>query len=74
MTTLLHVSSSPRGAASESLTIASAFLDGYRADWLRWTGITDVRSVRFRPDLATADAEAGRRTARDEARELGWRF
>jgi FMN-dependent NADH-azoreductase len=30
MTRLLHVSSSPRGAASESLAIADAFLDSYR--------------------------------------------
>ena len=30
MTTLLHISSSPRGAASESLSIANAFLDIYR--------------------------------------------
>ncbi|SFN11571.1 MULTISPECIES: FMN-dependent NADH-azoreductase [Actinomadura] len=42
--------------------------------WLRWTGITDVRTVEFRPDLATADAETGRRTAHSEARELGKRF
>ena len=30
MTTLLHVSASPRGAASESLALASTFLDTYR--------------------------------------------
>jgi FMN-dependent NADH-azoreductase len=30
MTTLLHVSASPRGAASESLALASVFLDAYR--------------------------------------------
>ncbi len=30
MTRLLHISSSPRGAASESLGIAAAFLDSYR--------------------------------------------
>ena len=30
MTRLLHISSSPRGAASESLRIAEAFLDAYR--------------------------------------------
>ncbi len=30
MTTLLHISSSPRGAASESLALADAFLDGFR--------------------------------------------
>ncbi|TYK48230.1 FMN-dependent NADH-azoreductase [Actinomadura decatromicini] len=46
------------------------FLEG----WLRWTGITDVEAVEFRPDLATADAESGRRAAHAEARELGKRF
>ena len=30
MTTLLHVSASPRGAASESLALAATFLDTYR--------------------------------------------
>jgi FMN-dependent NADH-azoreductase len=30
MATLLHISASPRGAASESLAIADAFLDAYR--------------------------------------------
>ncbi|MFD0686507.1 FMN-dependent NADH-azoreductase [Actinomadura fibrosa] len=46
------------------------FLDG----WLRWAGITDIETVAFRPDLVTADADAGRRTAHAEARELGKRF
>ncbi|MEV8440620.1 NAD(P)H-dependent oxidoreductase [Actinosynnema sp. NPDC051121] len=31
MTTLLHISASPRGEASESLSIARTFLDAYRA-------------------------------------------
>ncbi len=30
MTSLLHISASPRGPASESIRIADAFLDGYR--------------------------------------------
>ncbi|RFS85912.1 flavodoxin family protein [Actinomadura spongiicola] len=46
------------------------FLEG----WLRWAGIDDISSVMFRPNLATADAEAGRRAAYAEARELGKRF
>lgn len=46
------------------------FLDG----WLRWTGITDIAAVEFRPNLAVADAGAGRRAAHAEARELGKRF
>ncbi|MFC4051030.1 FMN-dependent NADH-azoreductase [Actinomadura syzygii] len=46
------------------------FLEG----WLRWTGITDIEAVEFRPNLATADAESGRRAAHAAARELGKRF
>lgn len=46
------------------------FLEG----WLRWTGVTDLSTVEFRPNLATADAETGRRAAHAEARELGKRF
>ena len=46
MTTLIHISASPRGAASESLQIATTFLDAYReihrdADvrtWDLWDG------------------------------------
>jgi FMN-dependent NADH-azoreductase len=36
-------------------------------DWLRWAGITDISSVCFRPNLATADAQTGRRLAIAEA-------
>jgi FMN-dependent NADH-azoreductase len=46
------------------------FLDG----WLRWTGIIDIAAIEFRPNLAVADADAGRRAAHAEARELGKRF
>ncbi|CNG32444.1 FMN-dependent NADH-azoreductase 1 [Mycobacterium tuberculosis] len=46
------------------------FLDG----WLRWTGITDIAAIEFRPNLAVADADAGRRAAHAAARELGKRF
>jgi FMN-dependent NADH-azoreductase len=38
-------------------------------DWLRWAGIDDVTSVEFRPNLATADAAAGRERAHAAARE-----
>lgn len=39
MSTLLHVSSSPRGAASESLALASVFLDSYRAMAIYTSGV-----------------------------------
>ncbi|MEJ7771563.1 MAG: NAD(P)H-dependent oxidoreductase [Geodermatophilaceae bacterium] len=119
---LLHVSSSPRGAASESLAIAEAFLASYRethpvmevdtfdlwdgslpafgpeaahakmavfagkiptdaqasawqaAHWLRWAGISDITTIRFQPNLATADADTGRRIALAQARDAGKTF
>jgi FMN-dependent NADH-azoreductase len=43
-------------------------------DWLRWAGITDVEAVEFRPNLVTADADAGRRAALARARDLGKAF
>ncbi|TDD91009.1 FMN-dependent NADH-azoreductase [Actinomadura rubrisoli] len=45
----------------------------YFDDWLRWAGVADVETVTFRPNLATADADTGRRAALAEARELGKR-
>jgi FMN-dependent NADH-azoreductase len=35
----------------------------YFDDWLRWAGITDVTSIYFRPNLATADPATGRNLA-----------
>ena len=46
------------------------FLD----DWLRWAGIADVTGIEFRPDLATADADTGRRAAHAAARDAGKMF
>ncbi len=43
-------------------------------DWLRWAGVTEIEEVHFRPDLATADADAGRARAHAEAAELGMKF
>jgi|SRR5919198_577725 FMN-dependent NADH-azoreductase len=43
-------------------------------DWLRWAGVTDISEVAFRPNLATADAEAGRQAAKAAARDLGKAF
>src|SRR3954454_7972544 len=43
-------------------------------DWLRWAGITDIRDVRFQPNLATADADTAREIAYAEARDLGKQF
>ena len=46
----------------------------YFDDWLRWAGITDITAVSFRPNLATADAETGRRLATADAIDAAKRF
>jgi FMN-dependent NADH-azoreductase len=46
----------------------------YLSDWLRWAGVTDLESIEFRPNLATASAEAARRLAHAEARDLAKRW
>jgi FMN-dependent NADH-azoreductase len=46
----------------------------YFEDWLRWAGITDITSIQFRPNLATADAESGRRAAQARAVQVAKAF
>ena len=43
-------------------------------DWLRWAGVDDITTVRFQPNLATADAATGRQVALAQARDAGKRF
>jgi FMN-dependent NADH-azoreductase len=43
-------------------------------DWLQWAGVTDVSEVAFRPNIATADADALREIAREETRRLAKSF
>jgi FMN-dependent NADH-azoreductase len=50
------------------------FHSTYFNDWLRFAGIEDVTEVRFQPTIATADPDALRNTAHDEARRLGETF
>src|SRR5919112_5904979 len=45
----------------------SDFQQPYFEDWLSWAGIDDIRSIAFRPNLATADPEPGRRAAHAQA-------
>jgi FMN-dependent NADH-azoreductase len=47
----------------------SDFQSTYFADWLRWTGLTDVSEVRFHPTLA-GDWDAARRVANARARDI----
>ncbi|GIJ45028.1 FMN-dependent NADH-azoreductase [Virgisporangium aliadipatigenens] len=42
--------------------------------WLRWAGIEEIETVQFRPNLATADAESGRRAAHARVREIAKTF
>lgn len=46
----------------------------YFEDWLRWTGITDIETVHFRPNLVTEDASTARMVAQDRAREVAKRL
>jgi FMN-dependent NADH-azoreductase len=46
----------------------------YFRNWLTWAGIADITEIQFRPNLATADAEAGRQAAHAAAREAAKRF
>lgn len=49
------------------------FQSAYFTDWLHWTGIDEVREIRFHPTLA-GDADAERMAAHAAARELGKAF
>ena len=46
----------------------------YFKDWLNWAGVDDVTEIFFRPNLAVADAEAGRRAAHAAARDAAKLF
>ena len=50
------------------------FQASYLRSWLNWAVIADVTEIQFRPNLATADAEAGRQAAHAAAREAAKRF
>jgi FMN-dependent NADH-azoreductase len=52
----------------------SDFQQPYFEDWLRWAGVEDVRSIGYRPNLATADPEPGRRAAHARAAGLARGF
>ncbi len=51
----------------------SNFQSTYFADWLRWTGLTDIGEIRFHPTL-TGDPDAARRAAEDQARSVAKGF
>jgi FMN-dependent NADH-azoreductase len=55
-------------------SFGSDFQATYMRDWLRWAGITEIEEVHFRPDLATADADAARDLAHSVAAETAAKF
>lgn len=46
----------------------------YFDGWLRWAGVDDIATVRFQPNLVTADADVARMSAHAEAHALGRDF
>ena len=60
--------------ADRPAAFGTDFQAPYFSGWLTWAGITDVAEVSFRPDLATADADAGRQAAHSAARDLAKTF
>ena len=60
--------------AGRPAAFGSDFQAPYFNDWLAWAGITDTTEIHFRPDLATADADASRQAAHAAAREAAKKF
>ncbi|MCP2340221.1 FMN-dependent NADH-azoreductase [Actinomadura rupiterrae] len=52
----------------------SDFQQPFFDDWLRWAGIRDITTVRFQPNLVTADADAAREKALAEVRAAAASF
>jgi len=50
------------------------FQQPYFEDWLHWAGVHDIHSIAFRPNLATADPEPGRRAAHTQASKVAREF
>jgi len=55
-------------------SFGSDFQATYFNDWLRWTGISDITTVEFRPNLATAEVDVERQEAQAAARDAGKTF
>lgn len=52
----------------------SDFQSTFFEDWLQWAGVGDIETAQFRPNLVTADADAGRHAARARVREIAKAF
>jgi FMN-dependent NADH-azoreductase len=55
-------------------SFGSDFQAPYFNDWLRWTGVTDIREIHFRPNLAIAGPDTSRQAAHAAAREAAKTF
>jgi FMN-dependent NADH-azoreductase len=51
----------------------SDFQSSYFTEWLRWTGLSDIREIRYHPTL-TGDRDAARQTAETTARNVASTF
>jgi FMN-dependent NADH-azoreductase len=51
----------------------SDFQSTYVADWLRWTGISDISEIRYHPTL-TGDRDIARQSSDAAARDLAKTF
>ncbi|MDF3051358.1 MAG: hypothetical protein K0R87_2996 [Pseudonocardia sp.] len=69
-----YLFSVPMWNAGVPYILSADFQRPFFDDWLRWAGIDDITSIDFRPDLATADADTGRRAAHAAARDAGKTF
>ncbi|MET0233832.1 MAG: NAD(P)H-dependent oxidoreductase [Kibdelosporangium sp.] len=46
----------------------------YLENWLRFAGVQDITPIQFRPNLVTATADADRKTAHEQARDVAGNF
>ncbi len=57
-----------------SRAFGTDFQQPFLEDWLRWTGIDDITTIAFRPNIATPDAAGSRRRAHEDARRAAVQF
>lgn len=50
------------------------FAQPFFEDWLRWAGVEEITTIRFQPNMVTADADAARLEALSLARAVGTTF
>lgn len=60
--------------SSRPPSFGSDFQATYFRDWLNWAGVKDITEIEFRPNLATDDAETGRKAAHAAARQAAAAF